>query len=145
MPVLDASALIALLRAEPGADTVRDMLQDRTQPSAISAVNLTESVDVLVRVFGISETDVTDAFDLLEMGGLAVIAVDGRTAWRAGLFRAAHYRKRTAEISQADCIAAVTAQQRAEGLVTSDRVLATVARSAGIDVVAFRPGSSRFA
>ena len=71
MSVLDASALIALLRAEPGADTVRDILQD--------------------------------------------------------------------------CIAAVTAQQRAEGLVTSDRVLATVARSAGIDVVAFRPGSSRSA
>ena len=145
MAVLDASALIALLRAEPGEAIVREVLRDEEHSSAVSALNLAESVDVLVRVFEIEESDVADAIDLLELGGLVVIDVDGRTAWRAGMFRATHYRKRSAEISLADSVAAVTASIRQEALVTSDRPLARAARAAGIDVIAIadQHGSSR--
>lgn len=134
--VLDASALIALLRAEPGGSMVRQILQDADRSSGVSAINLAESVDVLVRVFDIDESDIADAFDLLELGGLAVIDMDGQTAWRAGMFRARHYRKGSAEISHADSVAAITASARMEALVTSDRALIRVARAAGIEVIA---------
>lgn len=143
MAVLDASALIALLRAEPGGTAVRQVL-DAESSSGVTASNLAESVDVLVRVFEIHESDVADAIDLLELGGLVVIDVDGRSAWRAGMFRATHYRKGSAELSLADAVAATTASARNEALVTSDRSLARVARAAGIDVIAIadRHGST---
>ena len=114
---------------------VRQILQVVDRSSGVSAINLAESVDVLVRVFDIQESDVADAFDLLELGGLAVIDMDGRTAWRAGMFRARHYQKGSAEISHADSVAAITASARMEALVTSDRALARVARAAGIEVI----------
>ncbi len=135
MAVLDASALIALLRAEPGGAAVRQVLQVDSS-SGVAAINLAESVDVLVRVLEIQEADVADSIDLLELGGLLVIDIDGRSAWRAGMFRATHYRKATAEISLADSVAATTAADRNEALVTSDRSLARVARAAGIQVIA---------
>jgi predicted nucleic acid-binding protein len=133
--VLDASALIALLNGEPGASAVEAVLRDPDRASAVSAVNVAETVDVLIRIYGIAASDVAEAFDLLELGGLAVVEVSPRTAWRAGLFRAARYRRRGADVSLADGIAAVTAEGRGEPLVTSDRALAVVARAAGIDVV----------
>jgi predicted nucleic acid-binding protein len=136
MAVLDASALIALLRGEPGGAAVGQILHAADSSAAVSALNLAESVDVLVRVFGIDASDVGEAFDLLELGGLVVMDVDGRTAWRAGLFRAANYRKGSAEISLADAMAAISAQAREDALVTSDRTLARVARAAGIEVLA---------
>jgi PIN domain nuclease of toxin-antitoxin system len=43
--VLDASALLALLRGEPGAEKVKAVLPD----SAMSAVNLAEVVGYLAR------------------------------------------------------------------------------------------------
>lgn len=134
MAVLDASALIVLLNDEPGATTVSSALVDRSRPSVISAINLAESVDVLVRVYGIEESDVADAIDLLEIGGLDVVAVEAQSAWQAGLLRARSYRKRVAEVSQADCVAIVTAQARADALITTDKPLAAVARAQGLDV-----------
>lgn len=44
--VLDASALLAFLRGEPGADTVRAIRRD----AAISVVNVAEALQVLMRV-----------------------------------------------------------------------------------------------
>jgi uncharacterized protein with PIN domain len=132
--VLDASALIVLLNDEPGATTVRSALGDQSRLSAISAINLAESVDVLVRVYGIEESAVADAIDLLEIGGLDVVAVDARAAWQAGRLRARTYRKRVAEVSQADCVAIVTASARADPLITSYKPLAAVARAQGLDV-----------
>lgn len=134
MAVLDASALIVLLNDEPGATTVRSALEDRSRPSVISAINLAESVDVLVRVYGIEESAVADAIDLLEIGGLDVVAVEAQAAWQAGLLRANAYRKRVAEVSQADCVAIVTAAARADALITTDKPLAEVARAQGLDV-----------
>ena len=135
MAVLDASALVALLNGEPGAATVKQLFEEPTRPSGISAINLAEGIDVLIRVYGIEESAVADAIDLLEVGGLDVLPIDARTAWQAGIFRASRYRKSTAELSHADCIAAVTARERAEPLVTSDRPLTRVARASGIEVI----------
>ena len=77
--VLDASALLAVIEDEPGAETVEDTLAD----SAISAVNFSEVVAKLVdRGFG-NEAVVArmNAFSL------AVHAFDAVQAWRAGLLR----------------------------------------------------------
>ena len=77
--VLDASALLAVIEDEPGAETVEDTLAD----SAISAVNFSEVVAKLVdRGFG-NEAVVArmNAFSL------AVHAFDAAQAWRAGLLR----------------------------------------------------------
>jgi PIN domain nuclease of toxin-antitoxin system len=49
--LLDAFALIALLRDEPAADEVETIL--RRGEAAMSAVNLAEALDVLQRVDGI--------------------------------------------------------------------------------------------
>lgn len=52
--VLDASAVIALLRAEPGADAVEEMLEVASTPDLVvaylSAVNLTEVLQNLGEV-----------------------------------------------------------------------------------------------
>lgn len=51
MYVLDASAIIAFLRGEPGAEVVRDLLEsaaaDQTAAAYLSAVNLAEVVQEL--------------------------------------------------------------------------------------------------
>jgi PIN domain nuclease of toxin-antitoxin system len=46
IPAIDASALLAMLFAEPGAETVADVIADG---AATSAVNLAEVATVLVR------------------------------------------------------------------------------------------------
>ena len=77
--VLDASALLAVIEGEPGAEAVEEALAD----SAISAVNFSEVVTKLVdRGFG-NETVVArmNAFSL------SVHPFDAAQAWRAGLLR----------------------------------------------------------
>ncbi len=132
--VLDASALIAFVAGEPGAEVVEAALRDVATPAAISSVNLAESVDTLVRRLGIGESEVAHAIDLLELGGLEIVPLDGRSAYRAGRFRATHYRKGTTEISIADAVAAVLAADRGAALLTNDRALGEAAEAVGVAV-----------
>lgn len=77
--VLDASALLALLNGEPGAEEV-----ERTIPgAAIGAVNLSEVVAKL------AEGGMPEEAIRLALGGieLEVVAFDGPLAYRAGLLR----------------------------------------------------------
>jgi PIN domain nuclease of toxin-antitoxin system len=60
--VLDASALLAMLRREPGGDRVADLRAG----AAISAVNLAEVVTVLVRR-GVPLPRVREALDPLDL------------------------------------------------------------------------------
>lgn len=77
--VLDASALLAIIEGEPGAEKVEDALAD----SAISAVNFSEVVAKLVdRGFG-NEAAVAR----MTAFSLTVHAFDAAQAWRAGLLR----------------------------------------------------------
>jgi ribonuclease VapC len=75
--VIDASALLALLNAEPGADIVADALPDR----AISAVNLSEVIAGLSAA-GMPENAIRQALRSL---GLEIIPFDEEQAYQAGL------------------------------------------------------------
>ncbi len=78
--VLDASALLALLNDETGADLVRELLPD----ALISAVNLAEVVTRL-SLLGMPEEQVHEILSLL---GLNVEPFDEEQAFRAGLLAA---------------------------------------------------------
>ncbi len=75
--VLDASALLALLNAEKGADLVQDWLPE----AVISAVNLAEVVTRLAAL-GMPENEIRDSLALL---GLEVVPFDEIQAFLAGL------------------------------------------------------------
>lgn len=74
--VLDASALLALLRAEPGANRVAEVL-DR---AVMSAVNLAEVATVLIRN-GMPEADAISAVDGL---GVEIASFDEVHSWSVG-------------------------------------------------------------
>ena len=78
--VLDASALLALLNNETGADRVRELLPD----AMISTVNLAEVVTRL-SLLGMPEEQVREVLSLL---GLGIIAFDEEQAFLTGLFAA---------------------------------------------------------
>jgi ribonuclease VapC len=89
--VLDASALLALLNAEPGADLVAEKL-----PGAIiSAVNLSEVIAKLYGA-GIPENVVHQILDPL---GLEVVPFDEEQAYQSGLL---HHVTRDVGISLGD-------------------------------------------
>jgi ribonuclease VapC len=74
--VLDASALLALLNNEAGADVVREVLPD----AVISAVNFSEVVAWLTRI-GVPDGDISDILDVL---GLTIIPFDTKLAYKTG-------------------------------------------------------------
>ena len=78
--VIDASALLALLNSEPGADVVAEALPD----AVISAVNLSEVVAKLCGA-GIPKNDIRQ---ILEPLGLQVKSFDESSAYQAGMLRA---------------------------------------------------------
>lgn len=78
--ILDASALLALLNAEEGADLVQEFLSR----SVISTVNLAEVVTRL-SILGMPEGEVREALTVL---GLEIIPFDEEQAFRAGLLSA---------------------------------------------------------
>ncbi|MDO8717084.1 MAG: type II toxin-antitoxin system VapC family toxin [Dehalococcoidales bacterium] len=79
--VIDASALLALLNSEPGADIVAEALPG----AVISAVNLSEVVAKLSET-GMPEKAIRQALQPL---GLEVIPFDDEQAYQAGILRAA--------------------------------------------------------
>jgi PIN domain nuclease of toxin-antitoxin system len=135
MTVLDASALVAYFKNEPGAEAVANLLRDRPAPT-ISGANLDEVVDHLVRVDGRDAGDVNDAIDLLIAAGLDVEPYWLTHARRAALLRAEYYHRTKSPISLADAACIVTAGLLATSVATTDRAVARIARKSGIDVIA---------
>jgi len=90
--VVDASALLALLNGEPGAERVAAVLP----AAAISAVNLSEVVAKLADA-GLPEAPLRRARDEL---GLDVHAFGTDQAWETGLLRP---RTRALGLSTAPC------------------------------------------
>jgi ribonuclease VapC len=98
--VLDASAVLALLNQEPGADLVQEMLSQ----AVISTVNLTEVVTRLTAK-GMPETEIRDVLSLL---GLTSVPFDQESAIQSGLLYTATH---------------------AAGLSSGDRACLTLARN----------------
>jgi PIN domain nuclease of toxin-antitoxin system len=130
--VLDAYPLIAFVLGEPIADEVERLLQgDR---GLMSAVNFAEVVDVLERRESVPRPDVEAVLIPLAGTALDVLPVSEAHAWRAAEIRARHYRRRTSELSLADCFVLAVAAQ-GDAVATADAPMARAARAEGIDVV----------
>ena len=122
--VLDASAVIALINEEPGADVVDAALDD----AVISAVNLSEVIAVLI--------DAGFEFDraqaMVSRIGLPVLAFDEGQGLRAGWLRAS---TRAAGLSLGDRACLCLAEQRGAAALTADRRWATLDLAAEIRLI----------
>lgn len=116
MTVLDAFAVLALLRGEPAASHVVELI--RAGNAELTAVGVAEVVDHLVRIMGIDEEQAV--LDLAQLGLDQPHGLDADTALTAGLLRAKHYHRSNRAVSLADCVVAATAQRRAIALATAD-------------------------
>lgn len=125
--VLDASAMLAVLRRESGAETVIGKLTD----AAISAVNLSEVVGALTRD-GISPAQIRA---MLEGFPAEVILFDRDLAFDAGLLFA---QTRTAGLSLGDRACLALARRRADTALTADRAWARIADAVGVEVELIR-------
>lgn len=131
MTILDAFAVVALLRGEPAAEEVRSELD--AGDAHLTAVGLGEVIDHLVRVLGTTDEDA--ALDVAQLGLADAAVVDDEMALRAGLLRARHYHRRDRAVSLADCIAAEVARANSTALATADPHLLDLCAAEGIAVL----------
>lgn len=131
MTVLDAYAVIALLRAEPAAAAVEATLTHGD--AVLTAVGVGEVVDHLIRLAGADEEEA--ALDLAQLGLLDGVVVTAQLGGAAGRLRARHYHRTRCAVSMADCVAAESARTLGEALATSDPHLLDVCHAEGIDYI----------
>jgi PIN domain nuclease of toxin-antitoxin system len=143
MVVLDAYAVIAALVGEPGAAAVEAELRRPNAGPQISAVDVAEVVDRMVRLAGVTEQAVDASLELLAAGGLVVAPADEHIGRLAGRLRARHYSRRGQAVSLADCIALATSKSLGASLATADPALATIARAEGVPLVALPDSRGR--
>ena len=122
--LIDASALLALLNAEPGADVVAEAIPG----GVISAVNLSEVVTKLCDA-GMPEKAVRQALQPL---GLEIVPFDEEQAYQAGLLRAA---AQDMGISLGDRACLNLAKMLGVEALTADRAWAGLSVGATIKVI----------
>jgi PIN domain nuclease of toxin-antitoxin system len=137
--VLDAFAVIALLRGEPAAGEVRRLIDEGE--CSLTTLGVAEVVDHLVRVVGVTDEDAV--LDVAQLGLDAPVVLDEATALQAALLRAGHYHRKTRAVSLADCAAAHAARATNSSLATSDPHLLDLCRAEGIPVVALHDSGGR--
>jgi len=121
------------LAGEPAASEVEAEL--RKGGAGITAVNLAEVIDQLVRPAGRAQQKVDTSLASLVAGGLGVIPVDESIGRLAGALRARYYDRRSAPISLADCVALAASSILGATLATADPSLAAVAKRTGVKVL----------
>lgn len=140
--VLDASALIAALANEPARPQVEAILRADTRP-VISAVNLAETIEWLVRLGEQPPDRVRERVNWLIAGGLQVEAVWTPLARSAGALRARHYHRTDRPISLADCFCLATAISLRANLATTDAHLAGLGGEVGVEVILLPDSAGR--
>lgn len=123
--VLDSSAVLAVLRDEPGGDQVLELLPR----VVVSAVNYAEIVTKLID-FGAPAASAAEAVEKLT---LKVAQFDIDTAIDAGLFRAS---TRAQGLSLGDRACLALAKSRGLPALTADRAWAAV--DVGVEIVLIR-------
>lgn len=116
--VLDSHALMAFFEDEPGADSIRTLLQKAAESSTtllMSAVNLGE---VWYSIAHVTSPEKADQY-INEIKGLGVEIVNAD--WT--LTRQAATFKANGNISYADCFAAALAKNRKADLITGNKEL----------------------
>lgn len=113
--VLDASAIIAFLRDEPGADVVQNLLDDRPESNYVHALNLCE---VYYDFWRASNREAAESAisDLLAIGIQERNDLDSAFWREVGRIKAVHRR-----VSLADCCALALAERLGAALATADR------------------------
>lgn len=90
--LLGGFALVALLVDEPAAERVERLL--RGGPTGITANNLAEVVDHLVRRRGVEEIHVRRLLEGLADSGFVVLHMSDETPWIAGRLPSRHHDRR---------------------------------------------------
>jgi predicted nucleic acid-binding protein len=130
--LIDASALIALLGAEPAAGEVQEMLN---RGAAMTTLNLAEAIDRLKRRYDLEIERTRPVIEGLLAKNLMLLPLGPLQAWRAAEIRAAHYHRTRCPISLADAVLVASAPAGGR-IASSDRPLLTVAASEGIATAA---------
>ena len=125
--VMDASALLALIHAEPGASEVESLIA--AEPAVISTVNLSEVVGKLDEA-GVPAEEVRGILTSLR---LEVVDLDVEGAYQTGFLRSP---TRHAGLSLGDRACLALAQHLGLPAVTMDRVWGTLVL--GIDIRVIR-------
>ena len=129
--VLDAYAVLAVLKGERAAAPVEDIL--RTSEARLTALGVAEVMDHLVRLQGADEDEV--ALDLAQLGLLDAPPLTPEAARGAGVLRARHYHRLSRAVSMADCVVAESARLAGAAVATADPHLLDLCRDEGIEVI----------
>ncbi|HUH70893.1 MAG TPA: PIN domain-containing protein [Mycobacterium sp.] len=140
MTVLDAYAVLALLKGEPAAEPVGRLLRDDPD-AALTPLGVAEVLDHLVRVEDAAEEEA--ALDLAQLGLADPPPLDAIVATRAGLLRARHHHRSRRAVSLADCVVAEVARIAATPVATSDPHLLELCHDEAIAVVALPDSRGR--
>lgn len=131
MTLLDAFAVLALLKDEPAAAEVDALV--RAGDSRLTVLGVAEVIDHLVRLVRLDEDEAV--LDLAQLGLQTPVEVDESLALRAALLRARRYHRRSCAVSLADCVAAEAARATGRPLATADSHLLDVCADEGISIV----------
>ena len=113
--VLDASAVIAMLKGETGGRVVDALLAETADTCAIHVVNLCEVFYDLVRLMGVQSARAVIAET--SRTGIAIREDTDTEFWqRAGLYKAELKR-----VSLADCFCMALSERLSAEIVTADR------------------------
>ncbi len=113
--LFDSFALLRFLQKEPGAETVRELLQrvvTGQNAGLINAINVGEIIYLTQRRFG--EQKKLETFFNLNRLGLKILPCPNELIYRAAEFKARH------PISYADAFAMASALEHDADLVTGD-------------------------
>jgi predicted nucleic acid-binding protein len=138
--VLDSFAVLALLRDEPAAVQVQQLVES-DEDAALTALGVSEVLDHLVRLAGAEEDEAV--LDLAQLGLSAPSPIEAGLAIRSGLLRARHYHRTNRAVSLADCVAAETARSADARLASADAHLLDLCRDEGVEVVPLRDSAGR--
>jgi PIN domain nuclease of toxin-antitoxin system len=122
--VLDASAILALLNDEPGAQRVSEILPE----SIVGAVNMSEAAAKLISA-GMNLSDATNSIELL---GLEIVPFDAALAYKAASLATAG-RKLGLSLGDRACLALAMAFDRT--VVTADHMWPKLKLPVRIDII----------
>jgi predicted nucleic acid-binding protein len=138
MTLLDANALIAVVRGEPAMEKVLSVIREGS--TAMTTVNISEVYDSVARKTGLSHGDIGDVIEPLLQGSIAPISVDVVLARRAAEIRSVHYHRKRQALSLADCVLLAAAEGN-DRIATADPDVLAVATKLGIGTIELPPSS----
>jgi predicted nucleic acid-binding protein len=138
LTLLDANALIAVIRDEPAMEPVLAIL--RRGSVAMTAANIAEVYDRSHRRTGLPHERVAEVIEPLFEGSIAPILVDVDLARRAGELRSRHYHRKRRSLALADCVLLAAAGSN-DKVASSDSDVLAVAAELGIETIELPPSS----